>query len=67
MYSLQTTENMFDAKYKDEKPHSATEHKKPHSIPANAQWRALMARPVPFISVVQIGCNRRMETNSEEF
>lgn len=52
MYSLQTTENMFDAKYKDEKPHSATEHKKPHSIPANAQWRALMARPVPFISVV---------------
>lgn len=52
MYSLQTAENTYDTKYEDEKPHSATEHRKPHSIPANAQRRALMARLVPFILVV---------------
>lgn len=52
LYPLQTTENIYNPKYKDEKPHSATKHKRSHSIPAGALGRALMASPVPFISIV---------------
>lgn len=52
LYPLQTKENIYNQKYKDEKPHSTTKHEELPSIPAGAPRWALMAGTITFISVV---------------